>query len=38
MLLLLSAMYLSPLWGLGARGSGVSTHLQDLYRTHYSFA
>ena len=37
MFLMLSATYLSPRWGLGTRGFGVSTHLQDLYRTHYSF-
>ena len=36
MLLLLSAMYLSPLSGLGARGSGVSTHFQVLYCIRYS--
>ena len=38
MFLLLSATYLSPLWGLGVRGFGVSTHLQDLYRTRYPLA
>ena len=27
MFLLLSATYLSPRWGLGARGFGVSIHL-----------
>ncbi len=35
MFLLLSPTYLSPLWGLGAQGFGVSIHLQDLYRTRY---
>ena len=31
MLLLLFAMYLSPLWGSCARGSGISTHLPPLW-------
>ncbi len=38
MLLLSATTYLSPLWGLGVRGFGVSTHLQDLYRTRYPLA
>ena len=29
---------LIPRWGLGSRDCGVSTHLQNLYRTHYPFA
>ena len=31
MYLLLSAAYLSPRWGLGARGFGVSIHLPPLW-------
>ena len=38
MFLLWLVVHLSPRWGLGTRGFGVSTHLQDLYRTHYPFA
>ena len=38
MYLLLSTTYLSPRWGLGTRGFGVSIHLQDFYRTRYPLA
>ena len=31
MFLFLSATYLSPRWGLGARGFGVSIHLPPLW-------
>ena len=31
MYLLLPTTHLSPRWGLGTRGFGVSIHLQDLY-------
>ena len=29
---------LDPRWGFGVQGFGISTHLQDLYRTRYSLA